>query len=169
MPLVYAELRRIASARMAGEAPGQTLQPTALVHEAWLALGGDDQPRWQNRAHFFGAATEAMRHLLIDRARRKQAERHGGGVEKISAETPGLEIASPLADDAELLLVHDALSALAAHDARMAELVKLKFFAGLALDDAAELLGISPRTATRDWAYARAWLFQEVTRLRAQK
>lgn len=166
MPLVYGELRRIAAARMAGESPGHTLQPTALVHEAWLALGGDDQPRWRDRAHFFGAAAEAMRHILIDRARSKQAVRHGGGLEKVHVDAPGLEIASPIEDDAELLLVNEALAALAAHDSRMAELVKLKFFAGLTLEDAAELLGISPRTAARDWAYARAWLFREVKRLR---
>ena len=166
LPLVYDELRRLAAAKMAREAPGQTLQPTALVHEVWLRLGGDGQPHWGNRAHFFAAAAEGMRRILIDNARRKRAVRHGGELAKISADATGFDVASPAADDEELLLVNEAIDALAVHDARKAELVKQKYFAGLTLEEAAEVLGISPRTAKRDWAYARAWLFNEVKRLR---
>ena len=156
--LVYSELRRVAAAKMAHEAPGQTLQPTALVHEAWMRLGGDSQ-RWENRAHFFGAAAEAMRRILIDRARRQRAVRHGGGGEHVDVEE--VEIAAPAKDD-ELLAVHEALEKLAAHDARKAELVKLRYFAGLSIDEAAGVLGISAPTAKRDWAYARAWLFAQI-------
>ena len=156
--LVYSELRRLAAAKMSREAPGQTLQPTALVHEAWLRLGGDGQ-RWENRAHFFGAAAEAMRRILIDRARRKLAARHGGGQAQLDVDE--IEIAAPSQDD-ELLAVHDALDALAAHDARKAELVKLRYFAGLTIDEAADVLGISAPTAKRDWTYARAWLFRQI-------
>jgi RNA polymerase sigma factor (TIGR02999 family) len=165
LPLVYDELRRLAAAKLAREAPGQTLQPTALVHEAWLRLGGEKQPTWANRRHFFAAAAESMRRILIDNARRKQAARRGAGERPVSADVTGLEIAAPV-DDAELLLVNDALEAFALHDPRKAELVKLKYFVGLTLEEAADTLEISHRTAKRDWAYARAWLFQEVTRLR---
>ena len=157
--LVYSELRRLAAAKMSREAPGQTLQPTALVHEAWLRLGGDGQ-RWENRAHFFGAAAEAMRRILIDRARRKLAARHGGGQERLDVDE--FEIAAPTEKDDELLAVHEALDKLAAHDARKAELVKLRYFAGLSIDEAADVLGISAPTAKRDWTYARAWLFREI-------
>ena len=166
LPLVYEELRRLAAARMAREAPGQTLQPTALVHEAWLRLSGSEQPTWANRAHFFAAAAEGMRRILIDNARRKRAVRHGGEFAKVSADATGFDIASPTADDEELLLVNEALDALAAHDPRKAGLVKQKYFVGLTLEEAADVLGISHRTAKRDWAYARAWLFNEVQRLR---
>ena len=166
LPLVYGELRKLAAAKMANEPAGQTLQPTALVHEAWLRLGGSEQPDWQNRAHFFGAAAEAMRRILIDRARRRQARRHGGGLLRTSTEALDDEIASPGADDAELLDVHEALDALARHDARKAELVKQCYFVGLTLKEAALVLGISEPTARRDWSYARAWLFNEITRLR---
>ena len=166
LPLVYSDLRQLAAAKMAGEAPGQTLQPTALVHEAWLRLGGDAQPQWANRAHFFAAAAEAMRRILIDQARRKRAVRHGGELAKVSASESGFDIAAPTADDEELLLMNEALGALAAHDPRVAELVKHKYFTGLTLEEAADLLGISHRTANRDWAYARAWLFNEMRRLR---
>lgn len=163
---VYEELRRLAAAKMARESAGHTLQPTALVHEAWLRLGGQDQPAWANRAHFFGAAAEAMRRILIENARRKRAIRHGGELEKVSASATGFDFASPEADDEELLLINDALDALTAHDPRKAELVKQKYFIGLTLEEAADVLGISHRTAKRDWAYARAWLFNEVKRLR---
>lgn len=156
--MVYTELRRLAAAKMAREMPGQTLQPTALVHEAWMRLGGGGQ-RWENRAHFFGAAAEAMRRILIDRARRKLAARHGGGGEHVDVDE--IEIAAPAKDD-ELLAVHEALDKLAAHDARKAELVKLRYFAGLSIDEAADVLGISAPTAKRDWAYARAWLFAAI-------
>jgi RNA polymerase sigma factor (TIGR02999 family) len=165
LPLVYEELRKLAAAKMARETPGQTLQPTALVHEVWLRLGADDQPSWQNRAHFFSAAAEAMRRILIENARRRKALRHGGGVEKISADAVPVEIASPEADD-ELLLLHDALDALARHDPRKAELVKQRYFAGLELAEIAEIMQISERTVKRDWVYARAWLFNEIKQLR---
>ncbi|PTX90637.1 RNA polymerase subunit sigma [Opitutus sp. ER46] len=167
LPLVYDELRRLAAARMARERPGQTLQPTALVHEAWLRLGGDAQPAWANRAHFFAAAAEGMRRILVDAARRKQAARHGGGLAKLSASETGFDVAALAEDDEELLRLNEALDALAAHDPRKAELVKQRYFAGLTLEEAGEVLGISPRTAKRDWAYARAWLFNEMQRLRA--
>ena len=154
---VYAELRALARAKMAREQPGHTLQPTALVHEAWLKLG--DQ-RFENRAHFFGAAAEAMRRILVDRARHKLAVRHGGGQERVDVDD--IEIAAPTPKDDELLAIHEALDKLAAHDARKAELVKLRYFAGLSIDEAAEVLGISAPTAKRDWTYARAWLFRAI-------
>ncbi len=166
LPLVYDELRKLAAAKMAREAHGLTLQPTALVHEVWLRLGGDQQPKWANRAHFFAAAAESMRRILIDQARRKRAVRHGGGLGRVSADSTGFDIASPEVDDDELLLVNEALDALAAVDPRKAELVKQKFFVGLTLEDAADVVGISHSTANRDWAYARSWLFAEVKRRR---
>jgi len=165
LPLVYGELRKVAGAKMAREAAGQTLQPTALVHEAWLRLGGDAQPAWQNRAHFFSAAAEAMRRILIESARRRRAVRHGGGLEKVSSDAAALDIAAPAADE-ELLLLHEALDALAAHEPRKAELVKMNYFIGLSLEESAQVLGISTRTAERDWAYSRAWLFNEIERLK---
>jgi RNA polymerase sigma factor (TIGR02999 family) len=166
LPLVYAELRQLAAAKMARERPGQTLQPTALVHEAWLRLGGDAQPGWKNRAHFFAAAAEAMRRILIENVRRKRRIRHGGDLEKVSADATGFDVAAPEMDDAQLLLLNDALDALAQHDARKAELVKQWYFVGLKLDEIAALLDISPRTADRDLAYAKAWLGREIIRLR---
>jgi RNA polymerase sigma factor, TIGR02999 family len=167
LPLVYGELRRLAAAKLAREAPGQTLQPTALVHEAWLRLGGDQQPAWENRAHFFFAAAEGMRRILIDNARRKKALRHGGALARVNASDTGFDLAAAsTTPDDELLLVNEALDALAAHDSRKAELVKQKYFVGLTLEEAARVLGISERTAKRDWAYARAWLLTEITRLR---
>jgi RNA polymerase sigma factor (TIGR02999 family) len=166
LPLVYGELRKLAAAKMAGEAAGQTLQPTALVHEAWLRLGGDAQPDWKNRAHFFASAAEAMRRILIDRARRRQAQRHGGDLVRTRADALDREFAGPGADDAELLDVHEALDALARYDARKAELVKQCYFVGLTLIEAAAVLGISVPTAQRDWNYARVWLFTEIERLR---
>ncbi len=167
LPLVYDELRRLAASRMAREQAGQTLQATALVHEVWLRLGGDNQPAWANRAHFFAAAAEGMRRILIDKARQKRAVRHGGGLARVDADATGFDLAAPTVDDADLLLINEALDGFAAHDARRAELVKLKYFTGLTLEEAAEVLGVSVRTAKRDWAYARAWLFNEVNRLRA--
>ena len=142
---------------MAREKPGHTLQATALVHEAWMRLG--DQ-RFEDRAHFFGAAAEAMRRILIDRARRKLASKHGGGAEHVNANE--FEIATPTEKDDELLAVHEALDALEKHDARKAELVKLRYFVGLKIDEAAEVLSISAPTAKRDWTYARAWLFKTI-------
>ena len=162
LPLVYGELRKLASARMAGERAGHTLQATALVHEAWIRLGADTQPTWQNRAHFFAAAAEAMRRILIDGARRRRAQRHGGGLERVDVDNPALEIASPVGADDELLAVHESLDRLAAHDARKAELVKLRYFAGMSIEQAAEALSISAPTAKRDWTYARAWLFKDI-------
>lgn len=159
LPLLYTELRKLAAAKMARELPGQTLQPTALVHEAWLRLAGGEQQTWQNRAHFFAAAAEAMRRILIDNARRKRAQRHGGGQERV--ELPEDGIAAPTDDD-QLLAVHEALDQLAAQDPRKAELVKLRYFVGLSVEESAELLGISAPTAKRDWAYAKAWLFNQI-------
>jgi RNA polymerase sigma factor (TIGR02999 family) len=161
LPLVYEQLRTLAAQKMARETPGQTLQATALVHEAWLRLGGDQQPAWQNRAHFFSAAAEAMRRILIDRARRKQAVRHGAQARRVSLED--LDLAAE-ADDEQLLAVHEALGRLAAHDAEKAELVKLRFFAGLTMEQAGRVLGYSEPTAKRHWAYARAWLYREINR-----
>jgi len=160
LPLVYDELRRVAAARMANCSPGHTLQPTALVHEAWLRLAGrDDKAQFQNRTHFFAAAAEAMRHILIDHARRKGALRHGGGLQRVGA--ADLEIASPAGDD-ELLAVNDALERLAAADPAKAELVKLRYFVGMTIEEAATALGISAPTAKRRWSLARAWLFNEI-------
>jgi len=164
--VVYDELRRLAASKLAREGAALTLQPTALVHEAWLRLGGADQPQWANRSHFFAAAAESMRRILIDNARRRRAVRRGSGAPHVSANDTGFDLVAPEADE-ELLLVNDALEAFARVDARKAELVKLKYFGGLTLEEAAEALDISHRTAKRDWAYARAWLFNEVTRLRA--
>jgi RNA polymerase sigma factor (TIGR02999 family) len=158
MSAVYAELREIAGAKMAREQPGQTLQPTALVHEAWLRLGV--QP-FENRAHFFSAAAEAMRRILVDRARRVARDKHGGGAEHV--DHADIEIAAPFADDAELLAVHDALDRLAERDPRSAQLVKLRYFAGLSFEETAELMGVSVRTAKRDWNYARAWLRRAIS------
>ena len=167
LPLVYGELRRLAAAKMARESPGQTLQATALVHEAWLRLGGDRQPDWKNRAHFFAAAAESMRRILIENARRRHAKRHGGGLRREDVNASGFDVAAPALDDAGLILLDEALARLAAHDARKAEIIKLCFFVGLTLDEAAQALGISDRTAKRDWAYARAWLFNEMKALGA--
>lgn len=163
LPLVYEELRALARARMANERPNHTLQGTALVHEAYLRLvGGEPQP-WANRAQFFAAAAEAMRRILIDHARRRLSQRRGG--DKTHVELDEFAIAVP-ADDDELLAVHDALEKLAAHDSQKAELVKLKYFAGLTTEEAAGVLGLSEPTAKRHWAYARAWLFREINRAR---
>jgi RNA polymerase sigma factor (TIGR02999 family) len=161
LPLVYDELRKLAAQKMARENPGQTLQATALVHEAWLRLGGDEQPVWQNRAHFFAAAAEAMRRILIDNARRKKADRHGGGAERVNLDFDSLELAAGINDD-QLLALHEALERLAVHDDVKAELVKLRFFVGLTIEEAARVLGLSEPTAKRHWAYARAWLYREI-------
>ena len=160
LPLVYEELRKLAASKMANEAAGNTLQPTALVHEAWLRLVGNDNPKFAGRAHFFAAAAEAMRRILIDRARRKRALRHGGGQVRVDMEQ--IDLASPGADD-QLLAVDEALDKLAAQDPIEAQLVKLRYFAGLTVDEAAGLLDISPRTARNYWAHARTWLYHEIT------
>jgi RNA polymerase sigma factor (TIGR02999 family) len=159
LTLVYEELRKLAAQKMAREGPNQTLQATALVHEAWLRLGSHPESQWQNRAHFYAAAADAMRRILIDNARRKQAQRHGGGW--IRVDLDGLNLAAGTEDD-QLLAVHEALDRLAAHDALKAKLVKLRFFAGLTLEESAKVLGLSLSTAKRDWAYARAWLYREI-------
>jgi len=159
LPVVYEELRKLAAQKMAHEAPGQTLQPTALVHEAWLRLTGNENVKWDGRAHFFAAAAEAMRRILIDNARRKQRLRHGGGQQRVDI----LEVDIPAAaNDEELLAVSDALDKLAAHNQAKAELVKLRYFVGLTIEEAAEILGISAPTAKRHWTYARAWLYREI-------
>jgi len=159
LPLVYEELRKLAAAKMAHETPNQTLQPTALVHEAWLRLVGTGNPGYANRAHFFAAAAEAIRRILIDKARRKRAARHGGGQQPV--ELDQVEIAAPAADD-EILAVNEALDKLARQNQAEAELVKLRYFVGMTLEEAARALNISPRTADNYWAHARAWLFREI-------
>jgi len=160
LPLVYEELRRLAASRMSNEAAGNTLQPTALVHEAWLRVVGHDNPKFAGRAHFFAAAAEAMRRILIDRARHKRALRHGGG--QVRVDIQQLDVASPEAED-QLLAVNDALDKLAAQDQLEAQLVKLRYFVGLTIEEAAGVLGISPRTAGNYWAHARTWLYHEIT------
>ena len=160
LPVVYNELRRLAAHKMASEPAGHTLQPTALVHEAWLKLVDTPNQSWQNRAHFFGAAAEAMRRILIARARRKQTQRRGSGAAHVDADE--IEIASP-APDEQLLALNEALDRLAAVEPQQAELVKLRYFVGLRIEQAAEVLGISEATAKRWWAYARAWLFNEIS------
>lgn len=159
MSLVYDELRNIAGSKMASERSGDTLQATALVHEAWLRLGGDDQPTWENRRHFFFAAAEAMRRILVDRGRRRAAERHGGGQKRV--DLADVEIAQGEVSD-QVLAVDEALGRLALEDPKKAELVRLRYFTGMQLKDAAQVLGISMATATRSWAYSRAWLAREV-------
>lgn len=156
--VIYGELRRLAAGRMAREALGHTLQPTALVHEAWLRLAGPEQS-WENRAHFFGAAGEAMRRILVDHARKKRAQKRGGGVEPEELDESSFALLAP-AD--ELLAVNDALDQLAAEDATAAELVKLRYFVGMKMDDVAAALGMPVRSAERLWAYARAWLKRAV-------
>ena len=158
LPLVYEELRNLAARKMAREAPGQTLQATALVHEAWMRIGGEEQS-WENRAHFYGAAAEAMRRILIDAARRKQTRKHGGDLERIDLDD--IEIEAPVPGD-KLLELHEALDLLAEHDPRKAQLVKLRYFAGLTIEESAKLLGISTPTAKRDWSYSRAWMMQRI-------
>jgi RNA polymerase sigma factor (TIGR02999 family) len=156
LPLVYDELRKLAQARLAREAPGQTLQATALVHEAYLRLLGDHEPgNWDGRAHFFGAAAEAMRRILIEQARHKQSVKRGGG--QARAALDAVEIAAP-DPGVDLLEIHDALDRFEQIDPAKAQLVKLRYFIGLTLPEAAEVLGISVTTADRHWAYARAWL-----------
>lgn len=159
LPLVYEELRRMAAARMARESAGQTLQPTALVHEAWVRLVQDGSRTWENRAHFFGAASEAMRRILIERARRKSRLRHGGGQERMSLED--LDVAEVLPDD-KILLVDEALERLKAQDPETAQVVVLKFFGGLTNEEIVEITGTSDRTVRRQWNYAKAWLFNSI-------
>ena len=160
LPLVYDELRKLAAARMANESPGHTLQPTALVHEAWLRLAGNDaNVQFANRAHFFAAAAEAMRRILIDRARRKKTQRHGGGYKRIQFED--FDLAAPSADE-QLLAVNEALDKLALEHPVQAELVKLRYFAGLTNEEVARVLGISLSTVKNYWTFSRAWLLNEI-------
>jgi RNA polymerase sigma factor (TIGR02999 family) len=161
LPLVYEELRRVAAHRMARQPAGHTLQATALVHEAFLKLIGNGDHTWNNRRHFFAAASEAMRHILVDRARRKAAVKHGGGLARLHLDEL---LVGGEATDPQVLIVNDALERLALQDPVAAELVKLRFFGGLTFVQAAELLEISERTAKRLWAYARAWLFDDLQR-----
>ena len=159
LPLVYDELRKLAASKMANEAQGHTLQPTALVHEAWLALRRNENVKWEGRAHFFGAAAEAMRRILINNVRRRRARRHGGGQRRLDIDE--LELPGAAKDD-EMLAVDEALEQLAAHDPVKAELVKLRYFAGLNNAEAAAVLEVSEPTAKRYWTYARAWLLAAI-------
>jgi RNA polymerase sigma factor (TIGR02999 family) len=160
-PLVYEELRRLAARKMADEPAALTLQPTALVHEAWIRLGGDEPRAFQNRAHFFSAAAEAMSRILIDRARRRLAAKRGQGM--VPIELDEIEIPSPSVDDEHLIAVSEALEKLAALQPRKAELVRLRYFVGMNFDEAATAMGIAVPTAKQWWAYARAWLRVELT------
>lgn len=160
LPLVYQELRGLAARKMAGELAGQTLQPTALVHEAWVRLARDDGAQFENRAHFYVAAAEAMRRILIERARRRRAVKRGAGAEAIPLEE--VELSCPAASDDQLLVVNEALEKLATLDARKAELVNLRYFVGMSYEEAATALGIAVSTAKKWWAYARAWLAVEL-------
>jgi RNA polymerase sigma factor (TIGR02999 family) len=159
MPFVYSELRRLAALRMAPEKPGQTLDATALVHEAYLRLVGDQQ--FEHRGHFFAVAAEAMRRILVDRARRKKRLRHGGGFDQQPLEDNEPAIESPV-DEIDLLALNEALGRLEAASPRRAQLVKLRYFAGLTLPEVAEQLGVSQSTAEADWTYAKAWLKREM-------
>jgi RNA polymerase sigma factor (TIGR02999 family) len=154
LPLVYEELRKVAAAKMAQEKPAQTLQATALVHEAWLKLAGSDQ-QWRGRSHFYGAAAEAMRRILIDKARRKAAQRHGGGLEAAELHESRIELKVPAE---EFIAVHDAVEALTVEDTMAAQVAKLRYFVGMTNQEIADALQISPRSVDRHWAYARAWL-----------
>ena len=159
LPLVYEELRRLAAHKMAQEAPGQTLQATALVHEAWLRLAGSTRQEWRGREHFFSAAAEAMRRILVENARRKLRLRHGGGLQRVDFEAFDLPIAQ---DDEKCLRVHEALDQLAEVDPRKAEVVKLRVFAGLRVAEIAAVLNTSEKTVQRDWTFAKAWLSREM-------
>ena len=161
LPLVYDELRKLAAHKMANEASGHTLQPTALVHEAWLRLVGEAQPSFENRGHFFSAAAEAMRRILVEKARGKHRLRHGGELKRVDFTDLDVAIAE---DDDAVLAVSEALDRLAALDPVAAGLIKLRFFGGLPNVEAARVLGLAERTAKRTWAYARAWLYDELKR-----
>lgn len=159
LPLIYEDLRQLAARRLAGEGREHTMQPTALVHEAWLKVAGDDQRTWQGRQHFLAAAAEAMRRILVDRARRRLAAKRGAGAERLDIDE--VDIPAPAEDD-QLLAINDALTRLAAIDPRKAEVVNLRYFAGFSFEETAEVLGIAVPTAKQWWAYARAWLRVEL-------
>ena len=159
LPLVYDELRKLAAHKMAHQPPGQTLQATALVHEAYLRLIGNEPVQWNSRGHFFSAAAEAMRRILIERARKKSARKHGGGLQRVDLDQVDIALDT---DDDLLLLLNDALEEFREKDPTAAELIKLRFFVGLPNEQAAQLLGVSERTAKRSWAYARAWLYHRM-------
>ena len=165
LPLVYDELRRLAQAKLNQEPSGQTLQATALVHEAWLRLLGNDAHSWNNRYHFFSAAAEAMRRILIDNARRKQRPKHGGDQQRIDLDQVNVALDS---DDETLLLIDEALTILAQEDEQKAKLVNLRYFAGMTIPEAAKALGQSESTAKRNWVFARAFLLREIKRLREE-
>ncbi len=165
LPAVYDELRRLAIAKMAQQLPGQTLQATALVHEAWLKVSSSPSDKWQNREHFFRACAEAMRHVLIDRARAKLAHKRGAG--QVPVNLSNVDIAEN-AEPAALMEVDEALERLAKEFPEKAELVKLRFYAGLTVEQCAEALGVSEKTIQRQWTHARALLFREITRLRGE-
>lgn len=160
LEVVYEELRRLATSKMAREAPGHTLQPTALVHEAWLRLMGAKNPKFENRAHFFSAAAEAMRRILIERARRKLTQRHGGGYERVDL-LDGQELAAPDADQ-QLLAVHEVLDKLASEHPLQAKVVKLRYFAGMTNEEIAQVLDISVCTTNNYWKFARAWILHKI-------
>jgi RNA polymerase sigma factor (TIGR02999 family) len=164
LPLVYDELRKLAASKLANEIPGQTLQATALVHEAYLRLApsggsGAVEPRWDSRGHFFAAAAEAMRRILIEQARRKQSQKRGGGAQRVDAEIDVLSAADEDSSAADLLALDEALKLFEAEDPARAKVVKLRYFAGLSIEDTAKALGISVATTKRHWVYARSWLF----------
>ena len=160
-PLVYQELRQLAAQRMSKELPGQTLQATALVHEAYLRLVGGEEQKWSGRGHFFSAAAEAMRRILVDNARRKRSLKHGGGRKRVDMDKAAQMKDNDTAPD-DIIALDEALEKLSKKDKVKAELVKLRYFGGLTIEQAAEMLGISATTAKRYWAYARAWLLREV-------
>ncbi len=161
LPVVYDELRRLAAWKLSRERPGQTLQATALVHEAYLRLVGAEEQHWSSRGHFFSAAAEAMRRILIENARHKKSLKYGGGHQRVGIDDAQLAIEVP---SDELIALDEGLEKLSKEDKESAELIKLRFFAGLTMEQAADILGISRRTADRTWAYARAWLYREITR-----
>jgi len=162
LPAVYDELRRLAAWKLSQERPGQTLQATALVHEAYIRLVGEEARTWKSRGHFFAAAAEAMRRILIENARRKQSLKRGGDRQKVDIEDAGLAIEEPPED--LIIVLDEALTKLAKEDSAAADVVKLRYFGGLTIEQAAEVLGVSSRTADRYWSYARAWLYREITK-----
>lgn len=166
LPLVYNELRRLAAFKLANEASGHTLQPTALVHEAWLRLAGSERQQWRGRSHFFSAAAEAMRRILIDQARRKASAKRGGDQKREELHESRIELNAPTE---EVLAVGEALDALTAEDATAAQVVKLRYFVGLSIPEIADVLGVAPRTADRHWAFARAWLKQFIAQDRSAR